>query len=104
MPKGKISMGKKSPAKPTAKAPRRPQLDKMGPGEGYSMTTARYYLGNDMMGKPRYLTARERISGARADQYNAEDAYNTNKSVAAFRARTVATSRVKTKTDRKGGK
>jgi len=37
MPKGKILMGKKTPAKPAAKPARRPQLDKMGPNQGFNI-------------------------------------------------------------------
>lgn len=102
MPKGKILMGKRPvkpgpvKPKPATKTARRPQLDKMSPGEGKTNTTARYYLGDG-----KYKTVKEKISGATADRYNAEDAYYGNvENVRRF----MRSDRVKTKGTRKGGK
>ncbi len=78
MPKGKILMGKKTPA---AKAARRPQLDKMSPGEGttkgkYTSTYSAYdpTVGPYTFSRTKGYT----ISGKKADQRNAEYAYENN--------------------------
>ena len=90
------STANKPAAKPAAKPARRPQLDKMSPGTGKTNTTARYYLGDG-----KYKTVKEKISGATADRYNAEDAYYGNRENV---RRFMRTDRVKTKNTRTGGK
>ena len=100
MPKGKILMGKKTPkppvsrlknpdrnkilaskAKPATKTPRRPQLDKMGPGEGTSKGkyTSTYSAYDPKVGAYTFSRTRNyTISGAKADERNAKAAYDYN--------------------------
>jgi hypothetical protein len=87
---------KGAPKKTTTTTRYRPQLDKMSPGKGYTNTTARYYLGDG-----KYKTVKEKISGATADRYNAEDAYYGNPVNV---RRLMRNNRVKTKNTRTGGK
>jgi hypothetical protein len=71
---------KKTLAKP-AKAPKRPQLNKMGPGKGFYNARVAYPNPNG-----GYTYGTILLSTREADKANAEDAYRTNKSIAAYRA------------------
>ena len=95
-PKKKAAPKKLAPKRATTTTRNRPQLDKMSPGTGYTNTKARYYLGDG-----KYKVYQEKISGATADRYNAEDAYYSNPAnIPAMRKRNAVT----TKGKPRGGK
>ena len=77
MPKGKISMGKKTPAKPSPKAPRRPQLDKGGPGENNTRVTYSDTY-RSTIGAPLIKIRSRKVTPKSADEFNADYAYFNN--------------------------
>jgi hypothetical protein len=100
MPKGKILTGKKTPAKPAAKPARRPQLDKMGPNQGFNVT------GKTKTGK-NILVSESGIGKRNADYAYYSNPANKQQILKEERVRTTAGKNsiyANRNYDRKGGK